>query len=71
MDSDFFESEDDVLLKFCDSSDSSDDDLYDTYSRCYLITSLPLLFTAISLATYKSEAGFPSSPVSCESLSSL
>ena len=53
MDCDFFESEDDVLLKFCDSSDSSDDDdSYDMYRRCYLITSLPLLLTAISLAAY-------------------
>ena len=42
-----------MLLKFCDSSDSSDDDdLYDMNRRCYIITSLPLLFTAISLAAY-------------------
>ena len=71
MDSGFFESEDDVLLKFCDSSDSSDDNSYDIYRRCYLIASLPLLFTAISLAAYESEAGFPPSPVSCESSSPL
>ena len=65
-----------MLLQFCDSSDSSDnDDSHDIYRRCYLITSLSLLFTAISHAAYKSEAGPPHppppSPVSYESSSSL